>query len=222
MGFVTRWGVVALVMVAAGCGADAPQRTLSAGDLRRITTVGPTTPGWSWPQAPIPADSPPPYESPLAKETPSATIPDPVEVTYDDQIAGAGGVVADDGSRWQDEQKLGVSYASLLNSATGAQTALAAQRTFAHGWAERTVGGGQFTDIPIEGLGDEAWRILSDFPGGQEVTYGWRRASLVMQVHIQCIFRSCPSDISLAARAWVDAIDKEAVDAIDNGARTSP
>jgi hypothetical protein len=216
MGFLTRWGVVALVMVAAGCAADAPQQTLSAGDLRRITTVRPTTPGWSWPQAPIP-----PYESPRVNETATATIRDPLDVALDGQIESAGGFVATDGSRWQDEQKLGVSVAWLLKSPTGARTALAAQRTFAHGWAERTVGGGRFTDVPIEGLGDDAWRIQSDFPGGQEVTYGWRRASLVMQVHIQCIFRNCPSDISLAARAWVDAIDKEAVDAIDNGARTS-
>jgi hypothetical protein len=222
MRFITRWGVVALVMVAAGCGADAPEKTLSAGDLRRIATVRPTTPGWSWPQAPIPADTPPPYESPLVNETPTATIPDPLEVAYDEQMTGAGGVVADDGSRWQDEQKLGVFYESLLKSPTGAGTALAAERIYAHGWAERTVGGGQFTDVPIEGLGDDAWRVQSDFPGGQEVTYGWRRASLVMQVHIQCIRQNCPSDISLAARAWVDAIDKEAVDAIDNGARTSP
>jgi hypothetical protein len=75
---------------------------------------------------------------------------------------------------------------------------------------ERTVDGGQFTDVTIQGLGDEAWRIQEDFPGGQEVTYGWRRRTLLLQVHIQCIFQTCPSDIGRAGRAWADAIDKEA------------
>src|SRR5439155_20947086 len=94
-----------------------------------------------------------------------------------------------------------------------------AERAFQRGWVERTVGWGGFTDDAIEGLADEAWRIQSDFPGGQEVTYGWRRASLVLQVHIQCIFQTCPSDINVAGRAWVDAIDKQAVDALDRGSR---
>jgi hypothetical protein len=42
------------------------------------------------------------------------------------------------------------------------------------------------------------------------VTHGWRRANLVLQVHIQCIWRYCFSDIRSAARAWADAIDDEA------------
>lgn len=120
-----------------------------------------------------------------------------------------------DGSRWQDDQKLGVIFVMLLKSVDGARTVLAAQRAFQRGWVERTVGGGHFTDLAIEGLGEEAWRLQSDFAGGQEVTYGWRRASLMLQVHIQCIFQTCPSDISVATRAWVDAIDKAAVDAIE-------
>lgn len=51
------------------------------------------------------------------------------------------------------------------------------------------------------------------------MTYRWRRASLVLQIHIQCIFQTCPSDIRRAGRAWADAIDKEAVDASDKAAR---
>jgi len=87
---------------------------------------------------------------------------------------------------------------------------LASSRTFARGWAKRAVDGGDFTDVPIHGLGDEAWRIQEDFPGGQEVTYGWLRRTLLLQVHIQCIFRTCPSDVRGAGRAWADALDKEA------------
>ena len=113
-------------------------------------------------------------------------------------------------SRWQDEQKLGVTFALLLTNDAGARRVLAAQRAFQRGWVERTLGGGQFTDLSVDGLGDEAWRIQSDFPGGQQATLGWRRASLVLQIHIQCIFQTCPSDIGAAARAWADAMDKEA------------
>jgi hypothetical protein len=153
---------------------------------------------------------------PSAIETPGPTIADPLAAELDRQIESAGGVVADDGSRWQDEQKLGVTLAWLLTSDAGARTVLAAQRAFQRGWVERTLGGGQFTDLPVEGLGDEAWRIQSDFPGGQEVSLGWRRASLMLQVHIQCVFQTCASDIGLAARAWADAMDREAAQAIEN------
>jgi hypothetical protein len=48
-----------------------------------------------------------------------------------------------------------------------------------------------------------------------------RRSRLVLQVHIQCIFQTCPSDIRRAGRAWADALDKEAVDATDKEARAS-
>jgi hypothetical protein len=116
-----------------------------------------------------------------------------------------------DGRRWQDEDKLGVASACLFGSAMYAQDGLRRARAFARLWAKRTVDeyGGHFTDVPLDGLGDEAWRIQEDFPGGPEVTYGWRRANLLLQVHIQCIFQTCPSDIRSAAREWVDAIDDE-------------
>jgi hypothetical protein len=213
---------VAVVVVAAGCGANSEGHTLSAGDLARITTVQPMTPGWAWPQQPIPPVAASPEETPSGKETPVPTEPDPLADALDRQIRDAGGLVAADGSRWQDEEKLGVTLAWLLKSSAGARIVLAAERAYQRGWVERTVDGGHFTDLPIEELGDEAWRIQSDFPGGQEVTFGWRRANLMLEVHIQCIFQTCPSDISLAARAWVDAIDNEAADAIHNKARTSP
>jgi hypothetical protein len=93
-----------------------------------------------------------------------------------------------------------------------AQQGLPGARAFARGWAKRTVDeyGGHFTDVQLDELGKGAWRIQEDFPGGHEITYGWRRANLVLQVHIQCIFQTCPSDIRSAARGWVDAIDDEA------------
>jgi hypothetical protein len=225
MRFFTGRGVVAQVAVVAlatGCATHATEQTLSEGDLQRIATVRPMTPGWSWPIEPIVPEPPPSVAPPSTTEIPSPTDADPLAEALDRQIVDAGGIVAADGSRWQDEQKLGVTLAWLFDSDAGARTVLAAQRAFQRGWVERTLGGGHFTDLSVEGLGDEAWRIQSDFPGGQELTLGWRRASLTLQVHIQCIFQTCPSEISLAARAWVDAIDKEAVSAIDGHAGTSP
>jgi hypothetical protein len=211
---VTRWGIVGLVAaIAAGCGGSSRGQTLSDADLQRITSVRPTTPGWAWPEAPIP---PPSTEPSPAQESPTPS-PDPFWAALERQLSDAGGIVASGGWRWQDDAKLGTTLAWLLNSPAGAGAALAAERAFQRGWVERTLG--DFTDAPIEGLGDEAWRIQSDFPGGQEVTFGWRRASLVLQVHIQCIFQSCPSDINTAGRAWVDAIDKEAVDALERASR---
>ena len=115
-----------------------------------------------------------------------------------------------DGWRWQDKRKLGVTSACLADSEAEAHKDLAGARAFARGWAERTVGGGRFTDVRLESLGEEAWRIQEDFAGGQEVTYGWRRSRLLLQVHIQCIFQPCLYDIRRAGRGWADAIDREA------------
>jgi hypothetical protein len=176
---LTRRGLVgiAVVALAAGCGVSAKEQTPSAGDLRRIATVRPMSPGWVWPQKPV-----------------------------HERLTGD----SCDGWRWQDEHKLGVTSACLADSETEAHKDLARARAFARGWAERTVGGGRFTDVPLEGLGEEAWRIQEDFSGGQEVTYGWRRSRLLLQVHIQCIFQPCLCDIRRAGRAWADALDRVA------------
>jgi len=179
-------------------------------DLHRIVRVAPTTPGWDWPAEPIVQAPPPAAEPSTAAGTPGPSDTDPLAAELDRQMESAGEVIAADGSRWQDEHKLGVTFAMLLENEAGARTVVAAQRAFQLGWVKRTLGGGQFTDQAVDGLGDEAWRIQSDFPGGQQVTLAWRRASLTLQIHIQCIFQTCPSDISAAARAWADAMDKEA------------
>jgi hypothetical protein len=205
-----------LAVGVAGCGGASPSRPSSpssprsATDLQRIVRIAPVTPGWDWPTEPI-VQAPPPSTEPLPTAgTPGATNADPLAAELDRQMKSAGEVIAADGSRWQDDQKLGVTFAMLFANEAGARTVLAAQRAFQLGWVKQTLGGGHFTDQPVDGLGDEAWRIQSDFPGGQQVTLGWRRALLVLQIHIQCIFHTCPSDISAAARSWADAMDKEA------------
>jgi len=203
-----------MVAVVAGCSSasasPSPSPSLSATDLHRIVSVPPTTPGWAWPTEPV-AQVPPESTEPSPIEgTPEPTNADPLAAELDRQVEIAGDVIAADGSRWRDEQKLGVTFAELLTNEAGARTVLAALRAFQRGWVERTLGGGHFTDVLVDGLGDGAWEIQSDFPGGQQATLGWRRASLILQVHIQCIFQTCPSEIGVAARAWVEAMDKEA------------
>jgi hypothetical protein len=115
-----------------------------------------------------------------------------------------------DGWRWQDEDKLGVTFICLLDSASQAHRELPQLRAYARLWIKRDAGRAPFTDVRVRGVGDEAWRIEGNFSKGQQVTYGWRRDALMLQVHIQCIFQSCPSAILPATRAWVDAIDEEA------------
>jgi hypothetical protein len=163
----------------------------------------------------------PPASGTTSISDPSPGAPDPLDAALEHGIADAGGIVAADGSRWQDADKLGVAVAWLVKDAAGAHIAVAAQRVFEHGWAERDRG--TFADVAVDGLGDEAWAIWgTDSPVGHTSTYGWRRNSLVLMVHIQCIFKACPSDIRVAARAWVDAIDRAAAMAIANPATRSP
>jgi hypothetical protein len=182
--FIPRVVVVGVAVLATvGCGANEKMQVLSPDDLRRITTVRPVTPGWAWPR----------------------------KSTHEKLTATS--AYSCDGWRWQDEQKLGVTFACLAESEAEAHKYLAGARVFAHGWAKRDQG--HFTDVTLGGLGNEAWRIQNDFSRGHEVTYGWRRSRLMLQVHIQCIFRTCPSDIRRAGRAWAEAIDTKAVDAFD-------
>jgi hypothetical protein len=108
-------------------------------------------------------------------------------------------------SRWDDESKLSNLVVELWSSAADAHSAMLAYREFAHDWAEET---GAVSDEAVGDLGDEAWRI-SARGSSEEVTYKWRRGSLVLEAHIQCL-TACASEIDKAARAWVDAIDDEA------------
>jgi len=178
-----------MIAIVAGCSGDSAARTLTPVDLQQITAIPPGMPDWDWPPEPMPQIDPPPSEIPPSD---------------------AGGIVVADGARWQGADKVGATFAWLLNDTAGARTMLAAERAFQHGWAERD--GGKLSDLRIDGLGEEAWAIVGlDSPVGETATYAWRRDSLVLMVHVQCIFRTCPSDISPAVRTWVDSIDHAVV-----------
>jgi len=175
----------------------------------------------------MPRIDPPPAETPPAETPPAETpsiptdTPDPLLAALEQQIADAGGIVVADQARWQGADKVGATFAWVLNGAAGARTMLAAVRAFEHGWADRD--GGKISDLPIDGLGEEAWAIVDvDSRVGETATYGWRRDSLVLMVHVQCVFKTCPSDIGPAVRTWVDAIDHAAVAALDTPETSSP
>ena len=159
------------------------------------------TPGWDWPRQPT-------SSGPTARGELDPGAKDRLAAALDRKLLSAG-FVRGDGSRWQDGTKLGHLVATVFRSASGAHAGIAAIREFARGWAKRF--GGNFTDVRVEGLGDESWRIREHLAYGSEsVTYEWRRDNLVMEVHIQCIQTQCPSDVSRAARAWAAAVDEEA------------
>jgi hypothetical protein len=203
VGVVIRCAVVALgvLPLAVGCGADSTQQRYEADDLQRITAVRPMTSDWDWPKDPSSSG-----HTTRSELEPAAT--DRLTAALDGKFVNAG-FVRSESSKWQDDTKLGHLGGSVFANASGAHKGIAALRVFAHGWAERF--GGDFTDIPVEGLGEESWGIWEHLSYGSEsVTYQWRRGNLVVEVHIQCIQTECPSDIRRAVRSWAIAVDEEA------------
>lgn len=159
------------------------------------------TSDWGWPQDPSSSGH-------TSRNELEPTATDRLTAALDGKFLNAG-FVRSESSKWQDETKLGHLGGSVFESASDAHQGLAALRAFAHGWAMRF--GGDFTDIPVKGLGDESsgiWEHLSY--GSESVTYHWRRGNLVVEVHIQCFQTECPSDIRAAARAWAVSVDEEA------------
>jgi hypothetical protein len=195
----------ALVAVAiiAGCGGGSNPEALSAEDVvnavKRAAKVAPTTSGWNWPELPTSSS---PYSKDEGGDPPPTR--EPLTAKLYRQLHGLD-LIGSAGSRWQDSSKLSHLSVELWSSAADAHSAMPAYREFAHGWAEKT---GEVSDEAVADLGDEAWRI-SARGYSEEVTYKWRRRNLVLEAHIQCL-PACRSDIDEAARAWVDAIDKEA------------
>jgi hypothetical protein len=176
-----------LATLAAGCGGTSvPEQQFSGVDAGRLVTVRPGTPGWGW------------------SELSGSSVPfKPHEPSSSDRSLGAAE------GRWQDTAKLAHIDVSVFGSASEAHAALPAFHRFARKWAIRDAAG--FTDRALEGLGDEAWRIRQG-PGdfGESATVGWRRMNLVLEVHIQCIFTTCRSDVARAIRGWAESVDSAA------------
>lgn len=193
-------GVVCVIaaLLVGGCGGSGEQeRSFETADAVRLASVSPVTPGWTWPADPEkPSSSSPPAD---------VDATDPLLTALKQQTADLEDV-AEEGSQWRDEEKLGNLVAQVYATASDARTGMAALNSFSRGWGKKT--GVVTKDEAIDGLGDEAW-VLWVGGSGTQVTYHWRRSNLVLEAHVHC-FGSCTGNVDAATRAWVDAIDDEA------------
>jgi hypothetical protein len=181
-----------------GCsGDDRSERTFTAADARRLAAVRPDGPDWTWP-----ADEEKRIESGRTKEEIAAE--DPIYAAY---LARTRGIedVADEGSRWRDDDKVANLTVEVVKSAEDAEVVFDASNDLSRGYGEQY--GFVSRAEEIDGLADEAW-VLWASAGGQGITYHWRRGNLVVEAHVDC-FGRCPPDVDAATRAWVDAIDAE-------------
>jgi hypothetical protein len=188
-------GLAAVVL--GGCGGEAEQHFARA-DALRIANVQPTAPGWEWPSKPEKpgwsgSSTPPAPDRPILAEFRRATA----------NLVDVG----DAEKEWEDANKLGHLDVGVYGSAADAHRAMAPLDTASRKWGAQT--GRRVTQAgPVEGIGDEAWR-LRVMGNGPQVTYHWRRGNLVVEAHVHC-FGRCPADVDAAARAWVDVIDATA------------
>ena len=178
----SRLLVAAAVVLVVAARAVAAAPTLTDTDAWRLLNLEPRPVTWAWPRQP-------------SEVQPFKREPPPASAKY----------VGDGMKEWQDSAKLGHIDISLFPTAALAHAALPSYHAFARRWAKKE-SGSFFTDQSVAGLGDEAWRITQE---GTMVTYGWRRANAVIEVHVQCI-AACPSDPAAAARVWAGSVDRAA------------
>jgi hypothetical protein len=186
----------------AGCGGGEPAHFTTA-DARRLANVRPVTPGWSpWPQRP--------EKRPRSDSSPEeAAAKDPIYAAYRRRTAE---IEQQEGSdnRWVDDDKLGHLVVQPFGTAADAHVSFLASNDLS-----RAYGATYWFVVKaenVDGLGDEAWRLWVE-GNGRQVTYHWRRDNLVTEVHVHC-YGDCGPDldtnVDAAARASVDAVDKEA------------
>jgi hypothetical protein len=193
----TCGAIVALATVVVGCGGAGEHR-FTRGDALRLANVQPLAPGWSWPHNPTE-----PRWSGSTSKPPVSTDAALAEFRRKTVNLAA---LGDASKKWEDSDKLGNLDIGVYGSADDAHKAIGPFDTFSRQMGERT---GRVVDArAVEGVGDEAWRLIVS-GNGPQVTYHWRRGNLVVEAHVHC-FGACPADVDAAARAWVDAIDAAA------------
>jgi len=202
-----RWGgaltAVLVAVIVAGCGGGSkPGATYDASDAERLAEVVPRTPGWPpWPQQPEP--------KPAAGESSEEVTSDPIYSEYQRKTADISSPRSS-GNRWRDDDKLANLVVDVFGTAADAHVAFLASNDLSRAYGKQY--GVVVKAEAVEGLGDEAW-LLWAHGNGRQVTYHWRRANLVTEVHIHC-YGQCgaddDADVDAAARAWAEAIDRGA------------
>jgi hypothetical protein len=185
--------VVAAVVVGGCSGRGEREPQFTPADAKRIASIRPVMPGWTWPENP-------------EKHASSSPPTDPLDVELKRKTADLVSL-GDAATKWEDADKVANLDAQVLATAGEAHELMAPFNAYSRGWARRF---GHITkDDEIDGLGDEAWLLRTEKASGTEVTYHWRRGNLVLEAHVDC-FGLCPGKVDAAARAWVDEIDEAA------------
>ena len=164
-------------------------------------TVSPEGTGWSWsvePQTRV--ESPQPFT--LDKSEPSYAIQKDLNDVYD-----AAGIRQLATSSWWDERQKASSFANLLSTQAGAESAMNAEHEFARAWFPRFEQAA-IREIDANGLGEQSWAVRSDRSDASFVEIGWKRGNSVLSVYVSCY--PCHADVADAARRWAKAIDNVA------------
>ena len=196
--------LAAVVLV--GCGGHDEPVGFTGADARRLAEVAPVTPGWpAWPDRAEKKQRP-------RRSLEETLASDPIFAEYHRRTSQLGGDLdaRDSGNRWEDENKLANLTVGTFVSVADAHVAFDASNDLALGYGKQY--GAVTKAEQVKGLADEAW-VLWATGNGSQVTYHWRRANLVGEVHIHC-FGNCPSDVDAATRAWAEAIDEESLTGI--------
>jgi len=184
--------ILAAIM-AGGCG-ESTEPSVSASDARELARLRPVAPGWAWPAG-----------TEKAAENGDTPSKDPLLAEFRQKTKGLTDLGESSGE-WQDGDKLAHVDVAVYQSAADAHRAFAPFNELSLGWARRS--GGFRGQHAVGGLGEEAW-LLRQAQNGEQVTFHWREANLIIEAHMHC-FGSCPSGLAGAARAWAERIDVRA------------
>jgi hypothetical protein len=169
--------------------------------LRSLVTVSPEATGRSWSAEPqTRMASPQPFT--FDQSEPSYAIQKDLSDAYD-----AAGIRQRATSSWWDERQKASSFANLVSTQAGAESAMNAEHEFALAWFPR-VEQAAIREIEANGLGEHSWAVRSDRVDASFVEIGWTRGNLVLAVYISC--HPCHADVADAARRWAKAIDNVA------------
>ena len=201
--------VLAAVLLA-GCGGSSgssadPSSTGASREavqnLRSLVTISPEATGWTWPVKPQTRTASPSFT--MDPSEPSYTIQKALSDAYD-----AAGIRQLATSNWWDGTlKKASSFANLVSTAAGAESAMEAEREFAHAWFTRFERA-PIHDIKSDGIGEHSWAVRADTTSQGFAEIGWTRGNLVLSVYISCY--PCHSDVADAARSWAETIDSAA------------
>jgi hypothetical protein len=193
----------------AGCGSSgsgADPSTVTASReavkaLRSLVTMSPEATGWSWSAEPqTRMASPQPFT--FDQSEPSYAIQKDLSDAYD-----AAGIRQLATSSWWDERQKASSFANLVSTRAGAESAMKAEHEFAQAWFP-TFEQAAIREIEANGLGEHSWAVRSDRADASFAEIGWTRGNLVLAVYVSCY--PCHSDVADAARRWAKAIDNVA------------